>query len=502
MATAVAGIGLSRLATISHEMEMVGRERLPRVQQILVIADNLNQTAQVLRNAVIFQDPAKVANMLELAKQKSVLIDQTLDALAPTITTEEGKQRLAAMLERRQVFLRAEKKFVEFLSAGQHAEATTMLIETMRPDQLAYKNAIDEMQVHLLALVIRTDQESQAGYEQARLLILGLLGLMLALGVWIVWASTRSITEPLTRAVKVAETVARGDLTSQIQVKTPNEIGALFGAFKQMNTSLVDIVDHVRHSADAIATVSNQIASGNADLSQRTEEQASNLQQAAASMEQLTATVKQNADAARQATKMATSAGEAVSQGGLVVGQVVGTMQEIASSSHKIADIISVIEGIAFQTNILALNAAVEAARAGEQGRGFAVVATEVRNLAQRSSTAAKEIKSLIDESVRKVEAGSRLVGEAGHSMDNIVGQVKRVTDLITEIGLASAEQSQGISEVGAAVHQIDQVTQQNAALVEESSAAAENLKSQAYQLVEAVAVFKLAAPTAERASA
>nr|WP_316641726.1 methyl-accepting chemotaxis protein [uncultured Roseateles sp.] len=337
-------------------------------------------------------------------------------------------------------------------------------------------------------------KESQSAYASTRIAVVGLMLGALVLGAVLALLITRSITGPIARAVVVAETVAAGDLTSDVRVDSADETGQLLAALKKMNDNLVGIVGQVRNSADSIATGSAQIATGNADLSQRTEEQASNLQQTAASMEQLTATVKQNADTARQATQIAGGASSAAAQGGRVVEQVVSTMGEITDSSRKISDIIGVIDGIAFQTNILALNAAVEAARAGEQGRGFAVVASEVRSLAQRSAQAAKEIKTLIGTSVEKVENGSRLVHEAGQSMGEIVTQVKRVNDLISEISAASVEQSTGIGQIGDAVNQLDQVTQQNAALVEESAAAAESLKHQAASLAQTVSVFKLTA--------
>ncbi|MCW5613281.1 MAG: Tar ligand binding domain-containing protein [Rubrivivax sp.] len=307
------------------------------------------------------------------------------------------------------------------------------------------------------------------------------------------WWLVRGVIGDIRHAVLVAQTVASGDLSSRIVVQRSDETGQLLQALQQMNGALASLVGQVRSGAENIATASSQIASGNADLSQRTEEQASNLQQTAASMEQLTATVRQNADTARQATQLAGSATDVAAQGGTVVAQVISTMQDISDSSRKIADIIAVIDGIAFQTNILALNAAVEAARAGEQGRGFAVVAGEVRNLAQRSAQAAREIKSLIGDSVEKVEAGSRLVGDAGRTMDDIVAQVRRVADLIAEISRASVEQSSGIGQVGDAVQQLDQVTQQNAALVEESAAAADSLRHQAQALTQTVSSFKLA---------
>jgi methyl-accepting chemotaxis protein len=307
-------------------------------------------------------------------------------------------------------------------------------------------------------------------------------------GYWI----TRSIVLPLNRAVQVARTVASGDLTSHIEAGATDETGQLLQALKDMNDSLVRIVGEVRTGTDTIATASSQIAAGNLDLSSRTEEQASSLEETASSMEELTSTVKQNADNARQANQLAVSASEVAIKGGAVVSQVVDTMASINDSSKKIVDIISVIDGIAFQTNILALNAAVEAARAGEQGRGFAVVATEVRNLAQRSAAAAKEIKTLIGDSVDKVATGSKLVGKAGSTMDEVVASVRRVTDIMGEITAASQEQSAGIEQVNQAIAQMDQVTQQNAALVEEAAAAAESLQDQAGNLSQVVSVFKL----------
>ena len=316
--------------------------------------------------------------------------------------------------------------------------------------------------------------------------------LILVLGAAFSLLIARSITRPLNEAVGVAQRVAAGDLTSAIDVKTKDETGMLLQALKDMNESLVKIVGEVRAGSEAIGSGTKQIATGNADLSQRTEEQASSLEETASSMEELTSTVKQNAENAKQANQLALGASQVAVKGGAVVGQVVDTMSSINESSKKIVDIISVIDGIAFQTNILALNAAVEAARAGEQGRGFAVVATEVRNLAQRSAAAAKEIKALIGDSVDKVGAGTKLVDEAGKTMEEIVSSVKRVTDIMSEITAASQEQSAGIEQVNQAITQMDEVTQQNAALVEEAAAAAESLEEQAQNLESAVAVFKV----------
>jgi methyl-accepting chemotaxis protein-1 (serine sensor receptor) len=319
------------------------------------------------------------------------------------------------------------------------------------------------------------------------MLVVGVAGI----GVGIVFS--RSITRPVDRAVGLARTIADGDLTAKVQVVGRDEIAELLKALASMQGSLASVVGHVRENAETVAAASSQIALGAGDLSARTEEQASALQQAASSMEELGTTVRQNADNATQANQLAQGASAVARKGGDVVGEVVATMKGISESSRRVVDIISVIDGIAFQTNLLALNAAVEAARAGEQGRGFAVVANEVRNLAQRSADAAKEIKALISASVERVEQGTALVDQAGATMTEIVSSITRVTDIMGEITVASAEQSQGVGQIGEAITHMDDATQQNAALVEESAAAAESLKEQAHKLVETVAVFKLA---------
>ncbi len=341
--------------------------------------------------------------------------------------------------------------------------------------------------------VLADELDQEAAGAMGRLLQLSLgIGLMVLLGSLVMLAIARQTTGAITKAVKVAETVAAGDLTSQIDVRTADETGQLLTALRTMNQSLVTMVSSVRQSSETIATGSAQIATGNADLSSRTEMQASNLEETASSMEEITSTVQQNAETSREAARIAREAKLAAEEGGQVVGRVVQTMQGINDSSRRISDIIGVIDGIAFQTNILALNAAVEAARAGEQGRGFAVVAGEVRNLAQRSAQAAKEIKVLIGESVERVESGTGLVAQAGQSVGQIVEQVARVSQLIEGITLASQEQADGIAQVGHAVAQLDQVTQQNAALVEEGAAAADSLRSQSRQLAELVGTFRL----------
>jgi methyl-accepting chemotaxis protein len=356
----------------------------------------------------------------------------------------------------------------------------------------AFVEAIEKDWAFNVSLADKLAENGGVIYRDALWQIGLLAAAALALGTAAAVLVARSVTRPIGRAVHIAGQVAAGQLGQHIEAEGQDEPAQLLQALAHMNESLVRIVGQVRASSDSIATGTSQIALGNADLSQRTEEQASNLQQTAASMEQLTGTVQHSAETAREADRLAAVASEAATEGGRAVGQVVATMQDIAEASRKINDIIAVIDGIAFQTNILALNAAVEAARAGEQGRGFAVVAGEVRALAQRSALAAKEIAGLIGDSVGKVEAGTRQVDAAGQTMERIVGQVRRVSELIGEISNATLEQTQGIGQVGQAVSQLDQVTQQNAALVEESAAAAESLRLQAAQLAELVSVFKL----------
>jgi methyl-accepting chemotaxis protein len=339
---------------------------------------------------------------------------------------------------------------------------------------------------------------AQAAADGRRATLISLVVMLVVCGAAIVggFLFIRATIRPIGHAVHVAGAVAAGDLSVPVEVKSRDEVGQLMASLREMQVRLAEVVSGVRQNAESVATASAQIAQGNLDLSSRTEEQASALEQTAASMEELASTVRQNAENARQANQMASGASDVARRGGEVVGRVVDTMAGITESSQRIAEIIGTIDGIAFQTNILALNAAVEAARAGEQGRGFAVVASEVRSLAQRSASAAKEIKALITVSVDRVGQGSVLVDEAGTTMGEIVAAIQRVTDLMGEISAASTEQSAGVAQVGEAVTQMDQATQQNAALVEESAAAAESLKVQAAQLVRTVATFKLEEPS------
>ncbi|WOB08611.1 methyl-accepting chemotaxis protein [Piscinibacter gummiphilus] len=495
--------GLSRLNTVNdslYDNELLG------ISYVKEANINLIYAGRARAQFSLASSEAERQAALATFKESAATMRAWLDKARPLFYTPKGQEQFDKLEAMIKTWLPTAESYL--------AAAATKPLQSADPElsklDIAVRQsnkAVDE-QLTLLTKVKEEDGSAAAkeGTELFRFvsLVMGVLTTLSALiGVGVGVLITRGITralggEPADVAV-VANAVATGNLTTRIDTSRAIP-GSVVAAMDHMQQSLRKVVSQVRSSSDSIATGSSQIATGNADLSQRTEEQASNLQQTAASMEELTATVKTNADTARQATQLAGSATEAAGQGGVVVGQVVRTMEGITASSKKIADIIGVIDGIAFQTNILALNAAVEAARAGEQGRGFAVVASEVRTLAQRSAAAAKEIKGLITESVEKVEAGSQQVGEAGRAMDEIVAQVKRVSDLIGEIGSATHEQTQGISQIGDAVSQLDQVTQQNAALVEESAAAADSLNQQASRLVEAVGLFKL--DEAEQAAA
>ncbi|MCW5654281.1 methyl-accepting chemotaxis protein [Hydrogenophaga sp.] len=375
---------------------------------------------------------------------------------------------------------------------GKTEEANALMMGAANEAFQAVHTAVDAWLQYNVALSAKQGKAAMSTFQSARWVMGGVALLAFVTGIAVAIRITRSITVPIGEALHLAGRVAAGDLTSQVRVDGNDETAKLLRSLQEMQESLSKVVGEVRRNADSVATASTQIAQGNQDLSGRTEEQASALEETAATMEQLGSTVRHNAENAQQASELARTASGVATRGGEVVGQVVSTMDGINESSRKIGDIIGVIDGIAFQTNILALNAAVEAARAGEQGRGFAVVAGEVRSLAQRSAEAAKEIKSLIANNVEQVEQGAALVGEAGRTMDDIVGSIKRVSDIVSEISSATSEQSSSIQQVGEAVGQMDQVTQQNAALVEESAAAADSLKSQALRLVDVVSVFRL----------
>jgi methyl-accepting chemotaxis protein len=416
-------------------------------------------------------------------------LQKKIDAMEFSV---ESKNLIARIGEERKRVLASRAKALEAKKAGDQQLVLKEIHAEYLPATNQYLQSLDALaalQLSSLAALKADFAEQRAGSAIfARSLVGALIALLLA-GTWFLIGQIR---QPLRDAIAVAETIASGDLSAKVNTDRGDEFGEMMKAIAHMQSQLVHLVSDVRLGTDGMANVSEEIAAGNNDLSQRTEQTAANLEETASSMQELTANVKQSADAARQANQLAASAAQVARRGGEVVGQVVSTMDEINASSRKISDIISVIDGIAFQTNILALNAAVEAARAGEQGRGFAVVASEVRSLAGRSADAAKEIKALINTSVEKVSDGSELVAQAGQTMTEIVGSVQRVTDIMGEITAAASEQADGIAQVNSAVAQLDQMTQQNAALVEQSAAAASSMKDQAHRLAGVVAAFKL----------
>ena len=489
----IGGIGLYGMTKGDSALDTVYIDRAIPLGQLgevryLVISNRL-----LIANALIIQTPEAVAKNLPLIALNTTKINTLWAAyMATTLTPEESQIA--------NKFIEARKRFTQ--------EGLQPTMEALdRHDFEAAKHIAVEINVALFEIVQghtsaliqlqldETKKEYEAGsarFELIRAVSIVSITLGVLAAIVFGWSLARGITTPLHHAVEVAEAVAEGDLSQAISTQGNDEVSALMRALSVMQTRLSSLVKNVRQGAESISTASTEIAQGNHDLSSRTEAQASALEETAASMEQLSATVKQNADSAQQANQLAMNASTVAIQGGEVVAKVVDTMKGINDASRKISDIISVIDGIAFQTNILALNAAVEAARAGEQGRGFAVVASEVRSLAGRSAEAAKEIKSLINASVERVEQGTLLVDQAGSTMTEVVNSIRRATDLMGEISAANREQATGVAQVGEAVTQIDQVTQQNAALVEEMAAAASSLQSQAQEMVEVVAVFKL----------
>jgi len=416
-----------------------------------------------------------------------------LDTIKGLLASDEERKMYDNAIALRTAYQKAKTEVMTAKKAGDAAGGERLFKDVFTPAASAYQNQVKDLLSHQRKAIDDTALAIDAANDRSNMLLMILAALMVGIGSVAAWFISRSITVPLRSAVDIASTVANGDLTTHFAAETKkDEIGDLMTALKTMNDSLRNVVSQVQVGTSTIATASNEIAAGNMDLSQRTEEQASSLEETASSMEELTSTVRQNAENAKQANQLAQAASDVAERGGTIVSQVVDTMGNINTSSRKIVDIIGVIDGIAFQTNILALNAAVEAARAGEQGRGFAVVASEVRNLAQRSAGAAKEIKELIGNSVEQVDIGAKLVQQAGSTMDDVVASVRRVTDIMGEITSASSEQSIGIDQVNTAITQMDHVTQQNAALVEQAAAAAASMQEQAARLSDVAASFKL----------
>jgi methyl-accepting chemotaxis protein len=499
---AIGSVGLFGIGQSNAALKSVYEDRTLPVGQLGDIESLFLRNRLAIANTLLTPVPEEITKNTAEVEANIVAIGKIWDAyMATTLTQEEARTAKAFAEDRAKFVQEGLKPAVAALRANDMEGAKRIVIEKIRPlfgpvadgINALQKIQLDEAKAEYDAAVVR--------YNTLRMVSIGTILAGVLFAVLFGLALIRGISRSLTQAIEATDAVAQGDLSHPIHAEGQDEITRLMTSLAAMQASLVTVVSSVRQGSEGVSTASAEIAQGNHDLSARTESQASALEETAASMEQLSATVKQNADSARQANQLAQNASTVAVQGGEVVAQVVDTMKGINDSSKKMADIISVIEGIAFQTNILALNAAVEAARAGEQGRGFAVVASEVRSLAGRSADAAKEIKGLISASVERVEHGTVLVDKAGITMTNVVSSIKRVTDLMGEISAASNEQAAGVSQVGEAVQQMDQVTQQNAALVEEMAAAASSLKSQAQELVQTVAVFKLSAGDARHHS-
>ncbi len=494
----VAGIAIYNMTQMNERAKRMYQKELLGISYVKEADLNQVSLGRSLRGAMLASTDDQRTRMLANADKYKQLLQENLDKARPLFHSDEGKRIFAEADAQLRDFDGMTTDLVKHVKAEPletKRDSVDYLFGTLLPKSQDLDAKLAELAHNKEAMAQETNLSNKSAYENSRATLLVLVALSALLGTGFGILITRSLTRQLggepAYAAEVAGRIAAGDLGTDVQLRAGDERSLLF-AMKSMRDRLARIVSEVRQGTDAIASSSAEIASGNLDLSSRTEEQASSLEETASSMEELTSTVKQNADNARQANVLAQTASTVAGQGGDVVAQVVQIMGSINDSSKKIVDIITVIDGIAFQTNILALNAAVEAARAGEQGRGFAVVAGEVRTLAQRSAAAAKEIKGLIGDSVDKVEIGTRLVDQAGSTMHEVVSSIQRVTDIMAEISAASQEQTSGIEQINQAISQMDNVTQQNAGLVEEAAAASEALQNQAGKLAELVSVFRL----------
>jgi methyl-accepting chemotaxis protein len=491
-------VGIVRMAQIQNRLDHVVSVNNVVTRLVVDMRNNVSERVTSLRTLTLMTDPSDMEPELNRFKEQTAKYDALQQKLSEKFALEassEEKSLLAQVKEAEGVAMPAIAKASQLYLANNAMDATRVMVKEIRPAQKKWLEALDQLGKTEDKQNAQSQVDAEAAFAGARNFMLTLLALAVAIGVAAAYIITRGLLKQLGAepgyTARIAASIAHGDLAVAIDTKSTDR-GSLLAEMKQMRNSLVDIVSQVRRGTHTITTASREISAGNTDLSSRTELQASSLEKTASAMEELTSTVKQNADNAREANQLAATASDVARKGGEVVSQVVGTMGEINSSASKIADIIGVIDGIAFQTNILALNAAVEAARAGEQGRGFAVVASEVRSLAQRSAAAAKEIKTLIGDSVEKIGRGSKLVGQAGVTMEEVVDSVKRVTDIMSDIANASAEQSAGIEQVNLSIIEMDGMTQQNAALVEQAAAAFQSLQDQAAELQRVVSIFKL----------
>ncbi|WP_016836619.1 methyl-accepting chemotaxis protein [Herbaspirillum lusitanum] len=478
-------IGVYRLNQINGNIRSIANDFYPRTVMANTVKGALDETARSMRNLLFMSTVDEIKGELNAITRAGAVIDETLKRFARDTPSAEGKRMLDAVNAARAQYTPVLDNFLAAVKDGQVEQARDLILPEIAPYQAAYFKALDNLIAFQGRGMEQAGQEAERVSGAASVLMIAMATIASLLAVLVGYSVMRSITRPLNAAINIAERVAGGDLSVRVENSAHDETGKLLTALQGMRDGLLNAVTQVRDGSDAISVAAREIAAGNANLSARTELQASTLEETASSM----------LENARQANQLVMNASQVATQGGDVVTQVVNTMREIKDSSRQIVEIISVIDGIAFQTNILALNAAVEAARAGEQGRGFAVVAAEVRGLAQRSASAAKEIAGLIQNSVKKVDAGSTLVDQAGNTMQDIVRSVKHVADIMTEISAASDEQSAGIRQVNDAIEQIDDMTQQNSALVEQAAAAAQSMHDQSMALGRAVSIFKIEAP-------
>jgi methyl-accepting chemotaxis protein len=490
---AVSIMGLVALSKVNDNVNRMFERRTQPVAWIGEIYGLQLHIVQVIDLALGQRTPAAIADAQRQIEENSRLIEERIVQREALLTSEGARRLHQDMLDKRKPVVAAVEQLRDALRSGDLDKAATLRMQQLEPAFVVLRKNIQESLQYQFENAKQLRDDSRAMYEDNRAYIIGLASVGIALAVALSILLVNSIMSSLTLAVSVSRKIANGELGNQVRVDRTDEFGVLLESLKAMDGKLYEIVGGVRTSANAVGGAADQLTQGNDDLSQRTQEQAAALEQTASSMEQMTATVKKNADSARHANELASNARTQAEAGGNVVMRAVAAMEEINTSSRRISDIIGVIDEIAFQTNLLALNAAVEAARAGEQGRGFAVVASEVRTLAQRSATAAKEIKELIGDSVGKVKAGSDLVSASGATLEQITASVKRVSDIVAEISTASEEQSTGIEQVNNAVSQMDETTQSNAALVEEAAAASKAMQMQAQQLIDAIAFFRTA---------
>jgi len=490
-------VSSQRLSSIGELSSTIIDKDWVKADAAATVAATTRANAALVLQLLLVTDAAQSAELRKQVDKNKTIITEALATLDKLVYRTEGRELLAQVGKERSAYVQSFSGVLKLLAEGQREQATQRAMSETVPRLATLQATVEKLAGLQDSIVTANGAEIKQHISSAKVMMVALGLAALVLGVACAYWVTRSITRPINYALQVARTVASGDLTSQIKAHTQDEAGQLLLALREMNDALSQIVGQVRTGTVAIVSASGEIATGNMDLSARTESQASALEETASSMEELTSTVKANADNAREADKLANSASSIAQRGGEVVSQVVTTMGSINDSSRKVVDIISVIDGIAFQTNILALNAAVEAARAGEQGRGFAVVASEVRNLAARSAGAAKEIKELISSSVEQVEAGAKLVAQAGATMEEVVSAVERVTGIVAEISLATREQTDGIEQMNTAIIQMDQTTQQNAALVEQAAAAAAAMSDQAAGLENLVSQFRLSGDAA-----